>query len=114
MNHGSVMNAPPSMKNFVSIPRRCAAMNNTNHPADFQRGRCEARDELGRAVEPISKTMQRWDDERYLERNDLVLARLLRAEAMAGHRAENHVCDASKLPMIRDLLREAITAYTGR
>ena len=34
----------------------------------------------------------------------------LRAEAIADHRAENHVCEASKLPMIRDLLREAIAA----
>lgn len=62
----------------------------------------------------VSTTMQRWEDERLLERTDLVLARLLRAEAISGRRAECNASDASNMPMINGLLREAIAAHTGK
>ena len=77
-------------------------MSITEHP-DFRRGYRE-----------MSEAMQRLEDESHLMRNDPVLWALLRAEAIAGHRAENHVCEASKLPMICDLLRKAIADKTGK
>jgi hypothetical protein len=58
--------------------------------------------------------VSQFDAERALMSVDPVLARLLRAEAIADHRADNHVCEAAKLPAIRDLLRLAIVAHTGK
>lgn len=81
---------------------------------DFARGRADVRAETARTVEPISETMRRWEADKWLARNDPFMSLLLRAEAIAGHRAENHVCEASKLPMIRDVLREAIELHTGK
>jgi hypothetical protein len=71
-------------------------------------------DTLAAAAQIPSETALRWESERYLMRNDPLLAKMLRAEAIAGHRAENHVSEASKLPMIRDLLRDAIAEHTGK
>lgn len=63
---------------------------------------------------PPSEADRRWEANKQLERTDPMLAKLFRAEAIADHRAENHVCEAAKLPMIRDLLREVIELRTGR
>lgn len=87
-------------------------MSITEHP-DFAVGRTAAAVEMA-AVEPISDVMRRWEAERYMLRNDPVLAILLRIEAIAAHRAENHVCDASKLPAIADLAREAVEKHTKK
>ena len=62
---------------------------------------------------PISEVMQRWDAERAMLHDDPVRAILLRIEAMADHRAENHVCAASKLAMIVELARTATAKHTG-
>lgn len=82
----------------------------TEHPA-YREAYAKA---AANPLEPISDVIRRWNAERDLLRADPILAKLLRVEAVADHRAENHVCAASKLPMIRDLVREIIEAKTGK
>jgi len=73
----------------------------TEHPA-FKVGYAE-----------MSETMRRFDAESQMLRLDPVRALLLRIEAISGHRAENHQCEASKLAIVRELARLAIKAHTG-
>jgi hypothetical protein len=62
----------------------------------------------------LSDVGHRWEAERTLQRQNPKLAALLRAEAIAGGRAECHVAEAAKLPAIRDLLIAVIEAETGK
>ena len=64
--------------------------------------------------EPLSEVSRRWESERWLMRNDPVLAILLRIEAIAGDRAECQQCAASKLVAIGDLARQAAEKHTGK
>ena len=77
------------------------------------RGIAQFLDSVG--AEPgMSEVGRRWEAERYLQRTNPKLANLLRAEAIAGGRAECHVSEAAKLPAIRDLLVAIIEAETGK
>ena len=66
-----------------------------------------------KAYSEMSATMRRIHDEEAMVRRDPVRALLLRIDAIADHRAENHVCEASKLVLVRELVRHAIEAHTG-
>lgn len=68
----------------------------------------------GIVAEQLSEVGRRWEGERYLYRTDPVLALLLRIEAIAGNRAENHMHAMSKLTAIGDLAREAAEKHTGK
>lgn len=84
----------------------------TDTPA-YAAGLADGR-KIARTIEPISETMHRWEAERALMRQNPKLHAMLRAEAIAGGRAECHVSEAAKLPAIRDLLIAAIEAETGK
>jgi len=86
-------------------------MSITDHPA-YTKAYREMQADLGK-VEPISETMRRWEAQKTIERRDPVLALLLRIEAIADHRAENHQCMGSKLTLIAQLAREAAVKHTG-
>src|SRR5215467_11699965 len=66
------------------------------------------------AYSEMSATMRRIHDEEAMVRRDPVRALLLRIDAIAGHRAENHQCEASKLLLVKELARLAIEAHTAR
>lgn len=53
------------------------------------------------------------DRKRTVEREDPVLAALLRIEAIGDQRIENDQCALSKLAAVRRIAREAIAAHTG-
>jgi len=65
-----------------------------------------------KAYAEMSETMRRFDAESEMLRRDPVHALLLRIEAISGHRAENHQCEASKLAIVRELACLAIKAHT--
>ena len=70
---------------------------------------------LGRPPSPqLSEVGRRWEAERYLMRTDPMLAALLRIEAIADDRAENHQCCASKIVAIRDLVRRVLSEIDGK
>jgi hypothetical protein len=66
------------------------------------------------AYAETSEAMRRVYAEEAMVRRDPVQAILLRIDAIASHRAENHQCEASKLVLVRELIRLAIEAHTGR
>jgi len=88
-------------------------MSITDHPA-YKRAYTEMQSEIANKIEPISEVMHRWEAERALIRRDPHLAALLRIEAIADDRAENHQCAASKLVVIRDLARRVVADAHGK
>ncbi len=72
-----------------------------------------ARAITGAGDSPKSAVMRRWDAEREMIRTDPLLAALYRVEAICDDRAENHMCDDSKMAAVKDTIRRVVAQYTG-